>query len=157
MTTIADHSYRLPPASFPDADSWQFLGFVMHFRSQQCKCGARHSWTQTLRLFGHRTFVASKGRRLIPFPETTTGMPHDEPLALYTLPDEHVLICHSCLAAYRAAGSDVIELRAAADEQAWVNALLTDAAREREARRKTQATPASPPKPAATEADLLAI
>lgn len=153
-------SYRLPPSDWRDGDSWEFLGFIMHFHTQQCRCGARHSWTQTLRLFGHKTYVASRGHRAIPFHGDSTGMPHNEPLALYTLPDEHVVICHKCLGGYQAAGSDVIELRAAADQSRWLDALLTDAAREREARRRQAASaakPDSPAKPAASLNDILSL
>lgn len=154
MDTIALHSHRLPPSDWRDGDAWQFLGFVMHFHTQQCRCGARHSWTQTLRLFGHRTYVASRGKRLVPFPDTTTGMPSNEPLALYSLPDEPVLICHACLGAYRAAGSDVIELRAAEDQNRWLNALLEDAHRERERARKAS-LPSKAPEPSASADDLM--
>lgn len=155
MDTIALHSYRLPPSDWQRPDEWQFLGFIMHFHTQQCRCGARHSWSQTFRLFGHRHYVASRGHRVLPF-TSTTGMPANEPLAIYNLPEESIPICHHCMDAYRAAGSDVIELRAASDQNRWLNALLEDAARERETRRKAQT--ASKPEPkGATEADLLAI
>ena len=155
MDTITSHSYRLPPTDWKDADAWQFLGFVMHFHTQQCQCGARHSWTQTLRLFGHRNYIASRGHRYLPF-DSSTGMPQNEPLSLITLPDEHVVICHSCLGGYRAAGSDVIELRTARDQQNWINALLEDAAREREARRKAQSVQTTKSSvPAASTAELM--
>lgn len=153
-------SYRLPPSDWQRPDEWEFLGFIMHFHTQQCKCGARHSWTQTFRLFGHRYYAASRGHRTTPFTGSTTGMPSNEPLALYTLPDEPILICHSCMDGYRAAGSDIIELRAASDQNRWLNALLEDAAREREARRKAQAptkAPTKEPTKSATTADLMSI
>lgn len=151
------YSYRLVPSDWKDADAWQFLGFMMHFHTQQCRCGARHSWTQTLRIFGHRTYIASRGHRYLPFADSTTGMPQNEPLSIVSLPDEPVLICHSCLGGYRKAGEDIIELRSAQDSQNWINALLTDAAREREARRKAQASPSKPAVPAASNDDILNI
>ena len=149
--TDSHPTHRLPPDDWRDGSSYIFLGFVMHFHTSVCSCGARDSWSETLRVFGHRNYVATNARRYLPYRADT--LPRDEPVAVYDMPEKHTPICHRCINAVARPGEEIIHLRLASDERNWFAALMED--QRRAWRESVSAKRDTPTKPTVTDDVLL--
>lgn len=109
-----------------------------------------------MRIFGHKSLVASNLLRYVPMLRQTSVMPQNEPMALIDRPMVETTICHHCIGRYNAVGAETIQLRADTDKRNWLHALMEEQRKQYRAAAAAQSAK-GPPKIVASDKELMSL